>query len=425
MNSFALTLYNGLWAVVPPLLKRYLNKRGRQTPAYLDHWSERFGQPFAQPCQGAIWIHAVSVGETRAAFPLIQALKRHYPDAPLLLTQMTPTGRATAEQLYPEAQCRYLPYDKPAYVRQFLQEHRPLFGVIMETELWPNLIHQAHAQGVPLCLANARLSERSLQGYLRVKALIKPAVAKLDLVCAQAPMDAERLATLGAVQPIVCGSTKYDFEVPAAMHTLAQQFKIRIGNRPVVVCASTRYLNDEADEARLLLQAWQAHDQGSNALLVVVPRHVERFDAVFACAQTLGFRTQRRSDNLPIDAATQVWVGDSMGELLAYYLAADVAFVGGSLVDTGCQSIIEPLLCGLPTLFGPSTYNFAQVSQDVLSANAAIQVSSASAWQLAVTDLLAHPLAGHELSVRAQAFIKNNQGASEKMATLIHALSTA
>ena len=335
MNSLALSLYNALWTVAPRLLKRYLNQRARQAPAYLDHWPERFGVPLPQPCQQPIWVHAVSVGETRAALPLIQALRAYYPEAPLLLTQMTPTGRATAEQLYPDAQCRYLPYDKPAYVRQFIQEHRPLFGVIMETELWPNLIHQAHAHGVPLCLANARLSERSLKGYLKVKALIRPAVAKLDLVCAQSDADAERLTALGAIHPVVCGSTKYDMPIPEAMHRLAHTFTARIGARPVVICASTRYVNDDADEAALLLQAWQAYANKPNALLIMVPRHVERFHAVAESAQALGFKVQKRSDQQPIAHDTQVWVGDSIGELFAYYLCADVAFVGGSLVDTG------------------------------------------------------------------------------------------
>ncbi|XDZ51352.1 lipid IV(A) 3-deoxy-D-manno-octulosonic acid transferase [Neisseriaceae bacterium CLB008] len=425
MRWIALTLYNGLWLVAPSLLKRYLRKRAQRAPAYLEHWSERFGAPLAQPCQRPIWLHAVSVGETRAAYPLIQALKAYYPDAPLLLTQMTPTGRQTAEALYPEAQCRYLPYDKPAYVRQFFQEHQPLFGVIMETELWPNLLHEAKAQGVLMCLANARLSARSLAGYLKVKALIQPAVAQFGLVCAQAPTDAERLSQLGALSPIVCGSSKYDMPIPPAMHTLSHTFRQRSGQRPVVVCASTRYVNDEQDEAELLLQAWQTYANPDNALLVIVPRHVERFDAVVASAEALGFKVQRRSDEQAIAADTQVWVGDSMGELFAYYLAADMAFVGGSLVDTGCQSIIEPLIAGLPTLFGPSTYNFAQVSQDVLSANAAIQVSSAQAWQHQVAQLLGQPLVRQDLKDRAHAFIQQHQGASQKMATLIHARHTA
>ncbi|MBP6117155.1 MAG: lipid IV(A) 3-deoxy-D-manno-octulosonic acid transferase [Neisseriaceae bacterium] len=425
MSSIALTLYNGLWAIAPSLLKRYLRKRAQKAPAYLEHWPERFGVPLANPCQRPIWIHAVSVGETRAAYPLIQALKAYYPEAPLLLTQMTPTGRATAEQLYPEAQCRYLPYDRPAYVRQFLQEHQPLFGVIMETELWPNLMHEAHAQGVLMCLANARLSARSLKGYLKVKALIYPAVAKFGLVCAQAQADAERLMALGAQNPIVCGSTKYDLTIAPALRALAQTFKAQIGPRPVVICASTRYVDDTADEAQMLLQAWQHEANEANALLVIVPRHPERFDAVATSAQALGFKVQRRSDNQPVAADTQVWVGDSMGELFAYYLAADIAFVGGSLVDTGCQSLIEPLICGLPTLFGPSTYNFAQVSQDVLSANAAIQVSSAQAWQQQVATLLAQPIVCNELRDRAHAFIQQHQGASQKMAALIHARHTA
>ena len=289
-----LGVYQLLWKIAPPLIRRYLRKRARLAPAYLQHWDERFGKPYPEPVQQAIWIHAVSVGETRAAAPVIAALRQHFPDALLLLTQMTPTGRETAEQLYPDAQCRYLPYDRPDYVAQFLREHQPLFGVLMETELWPNWVLGAHQAQVPLFLANARLSEKSLQGYQKAAPLFTPVMAKLRAVFAQTEADAERLRLLGAQQVSVCGNSKYDIAPPASALNLATDFKTRIGKRPVVVCGSTRVDKQGVDEAELLLQAWKGAD--SNALLVLVPRHPERFEAVLQAALKLGFKVQKRSD---------------------------------------------------------------------------------------------------------------------------------
>ena len=171
--------YQILWQIAPPVIRYYLRRRAQKNPAYAEHWAERFGQPHPSPVTGAVWLHAVSVGETHAAQPLIAALRRRFPDAPLLITQMTPTGRATAQALYPDAQCRYLPYDRRDWVAQFLREHRPLFGVVMETELWANLLNEAHRQKIPMFVANARLSEKSARGYRRIDALIRPALQTL------------------------------------------------------------------------------------------------------------------------------------------------------------------------------------------------------------------------------------------------------
>ena len=409
-------LYTQLWHIAPPLIRRYLRRRGQKSSAYLEHWGERFGAPLAKPVQQPVWIHAVSVGETRAAVPLAAALKQYFPDAPLLLTQMTPTGRAAAEQLFPDAQCRYLPYDKPAYIRQFLDEHRPRLGILMETEIWPNLMHGCREAGVPLFLANARLSEKSQQGYLKIRPLVAPALAGLRGCYAQTAADAERLHFIGASNVHVCGNSKYDITPSETMHACAAAFKQRIGNRAVVVCASTRE-HKGVDEAALLLEAWQAYR--GDALLVIVPRHPERFQTAFSLAQQHGFKVQKRSDNQPVAADTQVWIGDSMGELFGYYLAADIAFVGGSLVDTGCQNIIEPIACGVPTLFGPSIYNFVAACRGALEAGAARQVFSAEEWQQATAEWLAHPANCAQYAQKAQAFISQHQGASARMADKI------
>ena len=411
-------IYQTLWHIAPPFIRRYLRRRARQAPAYLAHWNERFGQPHPAPVQNAIWVHAVSVGETRAAEPLIQALQQHFPNTPLLMTQTTPTGRATAEALYPQAQCRYLPYDKPSYIRQFLREHRPRLGILMETEIWPNTLSLCHHHGIPMFMANARLSEKSQQGYLKARSLIRPALQTLRGCYAQTEADAERLRRIGAAHVAVCGNSKYDISPSSAMHTLAQQFRRRIGQRPVVVCASTREHHGQ-DEAEWLLRQWQAYR--GNALLVVVPRHPERFAATAAIARNLGFTVQQRSDNQAVAAGTQIWIGDSMGELFAYYLAADLAFVGGSLVDTGCQNIIEPIACGKPTLFGPSTYNFADACARAQTAGAARQVQNAAEWYALVQQWLADPGQYRDIAQHARQFIQAHQGASRRIADAIAA----
>ena len=410
-------LYDVLWLLAPIWIRRYLDKRSGSAPAYRAHRDERFGKPYPNPVTGAVWIHAVSVGETRAAQPLIRELRQRFPDAPLLMTQMTPMGRETAQVLFPDAQCRYLPYDKKTWVRQFLREHRPMFGILMETEIWPNLMKECRRAGVPLFLANARLSEKSLNGYLKVRRLIRPAAASLTGCLAQTEADAARLAKLGAASVQVCGNTKYDLMPSEDMKTLAGQFEKRIGGRPVAVCGSTRVYRGE-DEAEKLLAAWQQYR--GDALLVVVPRHPEHFQTAFETAERFGFKVQRRSDGLPVEPDTQVWIGDSMGELYAYYLTADAAFVGGSLVDSGCQNIIEPLSCGVPTIFGFSTYNFEQACARAAEAGAAIQVKSADGWRKAVESLLSHKEIGTAARERIGHFISPHRGASVRMAEMIY-----
>ena len=408
------TLYNALWYPAAPLIRRYLRRRAQLSPAYLEHWNERFGGAYPNPVQRPIWIHAVSVGETRAAAPLAAELQARFPDAPLLFTQMTPTGRTAAQTLYPQAQCRYLPYDRADWAAAFLRGHRPRFGILMETEIWPNLMHEAAAQHIPLFLANARLSEKSQRGYRRIRSLAAPALATLSGCFAQTEADAERLRSIGARNPLVCGNTKYDVAPPAAMQALGRQFRSLIGSRPVFAAASTRFYHGQ-DEAALILEAWR-HQDTENSLLVLVPRHPERFQAAFDTAAALGLRVQKRSSGEAVRSDTQIWIGDSMGELFAYYTAADAAFVGGSLVDSGCQNIIEPLSCGLPVLFGPSTYNFQAACQSAAEAGAALQIGSADELAATAARWLARPDERERHARRAAAFIRSHQGAAKRMA---------
>lgn len=409
----ARALYSLLWPLATPLLRRYLRKRARQAPAYLEHWDERFGDALPQAGGEVIWLHAVSVGETRAAQPLLARLRERYPQARFVITQMTPTGRATAEQLYPFAEIRYLPYDNARVMRRFVAALRPRCLILMETEIWPNLLHACAQAGVPAFLVNARLSEKSLRGYRRIGALIRPALQALTAVAAQSEDDARRLARLGARNIHVCGNTKYDITPPAAQLELGEQFRLRIGERPVLVCASTR----EGEEV-LILDAWRAANVG-NALLVIVPRHPERFVAVAQSAAENGFAVQCRSDNLPVSPETAVWIGDSMGELFAYYAAADVAFVGGSLLDFGSQNLIEPASVGRPVLLGPSTYNFAEAAKLALAANAALQVGNAEELVATAMQLLSDDNQREQLAVAARRFTQIHQGASQRCLALL------
>ena len=409
--------YQILWQIAPPVIRYYLRRRAQKNPAYAEHWAERFGQPHPSPVTGAVWLHAVSVGETRAAQPLIAALRRRFPDAPLLITQMTPTGRATAQALYPDAQCRYLPYDRRDWVTQFLREHRPLFGVVMETELWANLLNEAHRQNIPMFVANARLSEKSARGYRRIDTLIRPALQTLAGCLAQTEEDAERLRQLGAANVSVCGNSKYDIAPPEDKIELAAQWRRQLGRRRVFVAASTRE-KDGTDEAHEILRVWRQHGCADD-LLVLVPRHPERFGAAAEYAQLLGLTVQKRSSGEAVAPSTQVWVGDSMGEMFAYYALADAVFVGGSLVDTGCQNIIEPMSCGKPVLFGTSVYNFQAACTGSLAFGAARQIASADELVQTVYRWWQNPEEAVALAQRAVQFVAQHKGASERMAQRI------
>lgn len=407
-------LYSAAWTLATPLIRRYLRKRALRAPDYLEHWNERFGTDFNPVKTGAIWIHAVSVGETRAAQPLVNALRQQWPEASFLITQMTPTGRACAMALYGDfAEVRYLPYDRASAVRDFIHSYQPRFGVLMETEIWPNLIAAAHRAGVPLFLANARLSEKSYQGYRKVACLIAPALQQLSAVAAQNQADADRLGRLGARQVKVCGNTKYDFSPPAAQLELGEQFREKMGQRQVVVCASTR-----DGEERLILDAWQRQG-GHHCLLVLVPRHPERFADVGKLAQQAGFMVQYRSDQRDVSPETAVWIGDSMGELFAYYRTADLVFIGGSLLPLGGQNLIEPASLGIPVLMGPSTFNFADASTQAFTSGAALQVKDAEELVVKINQLLGDPEQCASMRQAALKFSAENRGASQRILDMI------
>ena len=368
-------LYTLALYLLLPFIPLRLLWRARKQPAYLQHWGERFGYYRTSPPAPLIWIHAVSVGETRASAPLIEALHARYPQYQILLTHMTPTGRETGLALFGTRVIQaYLPYDLPGAVRRFLTHFKPTFGLLMETELWPNLIATCRYRSISLALINARLSERSAQGYARfgmLAQLTKESLQALPLICAQSNADAARLTQLGASQVYVTGNIKFDVAVPADAGARASHLRaIWGGDRLVLILASTR----EGEET-LLMDALSA--RASDQLLVIVPRHPQRFDAVATLLAAHGIRFQRRSENQSIRADTQVVLGDTMGEMFAYYGSADVAVIGGSFLPFGGQNLIEACAMALPVIVGQHTFNFTQIAEDAIAAGAALRATDA------------------------------------------------
>ena len=414
------SLYRLALLLAAPLIPLRLLWRGRRERGYWQHWGERLGLGAAPA--GALWIHAVSVGEMRAAQPLIAALRDAHPGVPVLLTCMTPTGRATAESLYGSfARIVYLPYDYAWFARRFLRRARPRVGMLMETELWPNLIHAAAREGVPLVLANARLSERSARGYARLPALTRASLQRIGSVAAQTEADAARLLKLGAASVHVTGNLKFDIVPPAAQLERGAAWKAKWGPRPVLLAASTR----EGEEAPLL-RAF-ADTAPADVLLVLVPRHPQRFDAVAGLIESAGLAYQRRSalDGTELNAHTRVLLGDSLGELFAYYAACDVAFVGGSLMPLGGQNLIEAASVGRPVLVGPHTFNFARATQDAVEAGAALRVENASDLMQSAARLLRDETARTAMGATARAFAQAHRGATQRMLAFIEPLLAA
>lgn len=407
-------LYNLALLALLPYVWLHLFLRSRKQPEYLEHLGERFGRyPSPQPSprggEGVIWLHAVSVGETRAAAPIVAALKARYPDHRILLTHMTPTGRRTSEELFGEGVERaYLPYDYPCAVRRFLRHFRPSVGVVMETELWPNLVAVCRDMDIPLLLANARLSEKSARRYARFPRLTRAALEGLAALAAQTEQDAARLRALGAPQVEVLGNVKFDLLPPPEQLAQGEALRQGMGARPVLLAASTR----EGEEA--LLFAALAKLPLGEALLVVVPRHPQRFGEVAALAARAGFIVQRRSENAPVAAQTQVLVGDSMGELFAYYAACDVAFVGGSLLDYGSQNLIEACAVGRPVLIGRSTYNFTHAAEQALECGAARQIGTAEELLGTAQELLNDEAARRRMGEAGREFAARHRGATAK-----------
>ena len=419
-------LYTLAWWLALPLVLARLWLRGRQEPGYRQHWGERLGFYPRQlaPAPATLWLHAVSVGETRAAEPLIDALLAAWPDCRIVLTHMTPTGRATGKALFAKHGARlvqsYLPYDTGAMPASFIRHFAPRICILMETEVWPNLIYQCNRYKVPVVLANARLSQRSLGKAQRLGKLIADAARGITLVAAQTQDDADRVRQLGVQDVVVTGSIKFDVVVPEAALATGTWLRGAIGTRPVLLCASTR----EGEEP-LILDAFARASLPANVLLLIVPRHPQRFDEVEKLVLTHGLSVQRRSglaQDDAVTAGTQVLLGDTMGEMFAYYAACDCAFVGGSLLPLGGQNLIEPAALGKPVLIGPHTFNFALVTVQAIAAGGAALVADADALMAQASVLLQNPEQLVSMGQKALAFAAQHRGATPRTIAAIKTL---
>ena len=404
-----------------PLYFLKLWRRGGAEPLYRAHWAERLGggEPSAP---GALWLHAVSLGETRAAAPLIAALRQRRPGLRLLLTHSTATGRETGRELLREGDVqRWLPLDTPGAVRRFLDRHQPLAGVLMETEIWPCLMAEAGRRRLPMVLANARLSARSARQGRRLRALLHPAAARLALALAQTADDARRLQDAGVPAVQVCGNLKYDLQPDAQVLALGRSWAAAqpAPRRPVLLMAVSR----EGEEAALL-RAWRQWPQtaGPRPLLLIVPRHPQRFDEVASLVREAGFSLARRSswagqDLPPHEAwAAEVWLGDSLREMPLYYGLADLALLGGSFEPLGGQNLIEAAACGCPLLMGPHTFNFSEAAALAEQAGAALRVNGLEQALSQAARLLGDPQALGDQASRARAFAAEHRGAADRMA---------
>lgn len=420
-------IYSTLFYLTTPLLMLRLLWRSLHTPDYRRRWRDRFAWygSDAKLQKADVIFHAVSVGEVHAAVPLIQQLEILHPALNILVTTTTPTGSARVKALLGDSVMHvYLPYDTPGAIGRFLDRFEPRLLVIMETEWWPNLVHYCAARRVKIMLANARLSEKSLHNYLRITSLAGNMLAQFDKVSAQSDFDSKRLQSLGldADKVVVAGSMKYDLALDAAQLALAQQDKTALAGRPVLVAASTRALDGDSEEEKVLLAYRKLLASHPNLLLILVPRHPERFAAVFAMSQKAGFSTARRSLNKLAAPTVQVLIGDSMGEMQYYYGLADIAFVGGSLVNTGCQNIIEPAAIGLPVITGPSLFNFQAVSEILKAAGGMLVAEDAVVLANEVKQLLDNPQRRKVMGDAARDAVQANQGATARNLVIISGL---
>jgi 3-deoxy-D-manno-octulosonic-acid transferase len=391
--------------------------RGRAEPLYRHAIGERFGFYPQGRSSGWVWVHAVSLGETRAAAALIDALRTERPGMRLLLTHGTATGRAAGQDLMREGDHQtWLPYDTPGAVRRFFRQFKPAVGVLMETEIWPNLLLAARDAQVPMVLANARLSERSFRRGQRVAAVLAPAIVCVDRVLAQSDDDARRIRASGAREVEVSGNLKFDLTLDPTQLLKGTAWSALLG-RPVVLAAITR----EGEEA-MLLEAWTKH-AGSGALLLLVPRHPQRFEEVAGMVRAAGLSLSRRSewqDTPPPEALqAQVWLGDSMREMALYYATAKVALLGGSFAPLGGHNLIEAAACGCPLIMGPSTFNFSEAAELSLAAGASLRAADMQAAVAEAQSLLGAPERLAELSANALRFAAQHRGAAERMAKRI------
>ncbi|MEW8325552.1 MAG: lipid IV(A) 3-deoxy-D-manno-octulosonic acid transferase [Candidatus Thiodiazotropha sp.] len=415
-------LYTLIFTLLIPVYLLRIYWRGFRAPAYRKRWLERFGF-FETPVeQSGIWVHAVSVGEVQAVAQLVGRLIDRYPDMPLLITTTTPTGADRVKAMFGnDVTHRYAPIDLPWVVRRFLGAYQPRLLILVETEIWPNLIHYAKLEGMPTLLANARLSVRSARGYHRVAGLTREALRNLTLIAPHAEADAERFHTLGArpEKIEVIGSIKFDVHLPGSLLERVDVLRREWGGqRPVWIAASTHEGEDE-----LILQAHASIRQVlPDALLVLVPRHPERFERVGQLVEDAGFSLVKRTQQLPCEKETAVFLGDTMGELTLFLGASDVAFIGGSLVSHGGHNILEATAQGVAVLFGPHMFNFSEISELFLQHQAAVQVDSVESLAEQVAKWLSDASERSRVGEAGRELVEKNRGALDRLIRLVERL---
>lgn len=416
-------LYSALHYLALPFIFLRLAWRGHRDPGYWERWGERFGRVPALPGdQRTVWIHAVSVGEVQAAVPLVRALRSGDRDLRIVVTTTTPTGQQRVRQALGNGVLhRYAPYDLPAPVRRFLARVHPQLVIIMETELWPNILHQCSRQRIPVLLANARLSERSAASYRRVASTARQMLASVSGIAAQTRQDAARLVSLGARpdRVRVTGNTKFDVRLPASLGEEAQVLRRCFGvDRGVWIAASTH-----DGEEQQVLQAFETVRQAlPDSLLVLVPRHPDRAASVAALAKKFGHVTLTRSESPATCVDASVFIGDTLGELPLFYAASDVAFVGGSLVQEGGHNMLEPAALGIPVIFGPYVHDVVDISERLTQAGAGRKVEDKDELGAAVVEYMQDANLRHVAGQRGREFVEENRGALTLVMELVDEL---
>ncbi|MFD2231723.1 lipid IV(A) 3-deoxy-D-manno-octulosonic acid transferase [Alkalimarinus sediminis] len=408
-------LYSLIFYLITPFILLRLLYRAWKAPAYAARWLERFAFFPSRPLNKPIWVHAVSVGETIAAAPLIKSLQQRYPDRDIVVTTMTPTGSERVRALFGDSVFHvYAPYDLPGSVKRFLRKVKPETLIIMETELWPNIVHYTARSGIPVILANARLSERSARGYQRVRFIAQPMLQALSRIVAQNAADAERFKLAGAddASVVVSGSIKFDFSIDPSLEGKSQKLREQWGvTRPVWIAASTHQGEDQPalDVHKKLLKQWP------NALLIIVPRHPERFKSVYQLCSSAGYKTAKRSANDLLDETVQVLLADTMGELMLFYGAADVAFVGGSLIESGGHNPLEPAALKMPVIMGPHVFNFEAICHELSAAGGLKFVGSAELLAERVGEFFEDEVYREDVGLAASSVVEANRGALERL----------
>jgi 3-deoxy-D-manno-octulosonic-acid transferase len=413
-------LYTGLFYLLIPIIFLRLLWRGFKAPAYWQRWNERLGfYPSSPSISKVIWFHAVSVGEAESVFQLVSLVQQAYPNDRVLITTTTPTGSARVKAVMADSvEHVYLPYDIPGPLTRFIRHFRPKIAVIMETEIWPNLFFQCGKQNIPLFIINARLSEKSERGYSKLPAFISSVLANVNTIATQTKIDQKRFVRIGAAKDRVTtvGNMKFDLDIPAKLIREGQQIKTKLfSDRKVWIIASTH-----AGEEQSFLQIYKnIKERFPDLLLLIVPRHPERFNEVKNLCEKNQLRVALRSKQQSCFSQTDVYLADTMGELKMLYAASDVAFVGGSLVPVGGHNVLEPAVLGVPVMFGPYMSNFKEIELGLLDSEAAIKCKDVADIESKFSELLVNEQLREKMTKQAKGFVQSNRGAIKKIYALI------